>query len=320
MTNIWTGTTFASLVAVSVLVGGCALDPSTDATFREAQKQYNAVQADPDVKAYARVALVDAGDTLAQARKAENTAALHHFSYLAMKKTEIARTLAEARLDDHRLRSLPDKAAAKPDDRHKIVKEPLPPVPVPQIADDKKAQKREQQALQAAREAQKRVKSLEKALAQFKVREEMRSVVLTLPDVSFAPGDTRLNPAVERRLEPLAEYLGANPQRKIVVKGYTDNIGSHAANLAISDERAKAVKSYLVGKGIQADRILTIGYGETDPVARNATAAGRRENRRVEIVLVDARASAQGSPSREPPSPQSQGARPKGTGLPDQRP
>ncbi len=147
------------------------------------------------------------------------------------------------------------------------------------------------QALQTAFAALKRVKSVEQALANIRVQ-EAANLVLTLPDVSFPSGETALNPAFKRQLAPLIDYLKANPQRIVIVKGYTDDTGPHVDNLLLSNKRAEAVKDYLVDKGAVAGRILTVGYGEADPVVTNDTPAGRKENRRVEIVLVDARTAA----------------------------
>jgi OOP family OmpA-OmpF porin len=70
---------------------------------------------------------------------------------------------------------------------------------------------------------------------------------------------------------------------KIVVEGHTDSIGSDAYNMKLSRQRAEAVKRYLVGHGTAASRITTEGFGKGQPVASNATAEGRAQNRRVEI-------------------------------------
>ncbi len=282
----WTTIVFGFLLAASVVLTGCALNPADDPAFQDAQHQLDAARADPDVMKYASGPLSDATDTLDAARKATKPAQLNHLTYLAGKKIEIARTVAEARAAESRLQSLANKPQSATAAPKRVEREHLPPVAT---SADAKTGQRDQQALQAAREAQEKVRSLEKALAEFQTREAARSIVLTLPDVSFAPGETRLTPSVTRRLSPLADYLKANPRRKVVVKGYTDDTGSHEVNIALSNQRAQAVKTYLVHNHVDAGRILTIGYGEADPVASNKTAGGRRENRRVEIVLVDAR-------------------------------
>ena len=73
------------------------------------------------------------------------------------------------------------------------------------------------------------------------------------------------------------------PEAKIIVKGYTDSTGHYRYNVNVSKFRANIIKSYLVGKGVDASKIESLGLGPAQPVATNSTAEGRRENRRVEI-------------------------------------
>ena len=84
----------------------------------------------------------------------------------------------------------------------------------------------------------------------------------------------------------VATTLKAYPDAKIEIEGHTDSMGSETYNQALSERRANTVKTYLVSLGIAAGRITTRGFGETQPVADNATAAGRAENRRVIIIEV----------------------------------
>jgi OOP family OmpA-OmpF porin len=84
-------------------------------------------------------------------------------------------------------------------------------------------------------------------------------------------------------LDEVTEYLKANPNVKMEVQGHTDSKGTAAYNLKLSDRRAAAVKTYLVGKGIAADRLETKGYGLTKPIAPNDTEENRARNRRVEF-------------------------------------
>jgi OmpA-OmpF porin, OOP family len=86
----------------------------------------------------------------------------------------------------------------------------------------------------------------------------------------------------------VAEYLKRNADRKILIEGHTDNTGSLEYNLQLSQLRAQFVESFLVGNGAPADRIRAIGYGKTRPEAPNDSATGRQQNRRVEIVILDA--------------------------------
>jgi len=78
-----------------------------------------------------------------------------------------------------------------------------------------------------------------------------------------------------------------NPSMNILIEGHTDNLGDDFQNQKLSEQRAQSVKTYLIGKGISASRITTVGYGETQPRDSNATTNGRYRNRRVEIKAVN---------------------------------
>jgi outer membrane protein OmpA-like peptidoglycan-associated protein len=87
-------------------------------------------------------------------------------------------------------------------------------------------------------------------------------------------------------LDEVAQVLKDHPEvAKVAIEGHTDNVGKPATNLKLSQGRAESVKKYLVGKGVAADRLLPKGYGETKPVADNATAKGREANRRVDFIV-----------------------------------
>lgn len=78
--------------------------------------------------------------------------------------------------------------------------------------------------------------------------------------------------------------LTAHPELKLKIEGHTDNVGASAANLTLSQQRAAAVKAWLVKAGISQDRLTTAGHGDSQPVAANDTEDGRSKNRRVELV------------------------------------
>jgi len=100
---------------------------------------------------------------------------------------------------------------------------------------------------------------------------------------NFAFDSAKLRPTADGKLQPVVDFAMRYPDADMEVSGYTDNIGSKAYNLKLSQHRADAVKAYLVKKGVSADRIATKGYGESMPVADNKTRAGRALNRRVEV-------------------------------------
>ena len=104
-----------------------------------------------------------------------------------------------------------------------------------------------------------------------------------LRGVSFETGKARLLPQSTQVLDEVVAALLANPQWRVEVAGYTDNTGSAATNRRLSLARAEAVRAYLVQHGVPASRLVARGYGPADPVASNATSAGRARNRRVEL-------------------------------------
>lgn len=116
-----------------------------------------------------------------------------------------------------------------------------------------------------------------------------RGLVMTLGDVLFRAGSDRLGPEANRTLLKLAHFLQLNPQRRVRIEGYTDSRGQAEENLQLSRARAQAVASVLLDLGIAAGRLEVRGYGEQFPIAENASARGRAQNRRVEILFSDAK-------------------------------
>lgn len=110
-------------------------------------------------------------------------------------------------------------------------------------------------------------------------------VSLTLEGVLFETGKATLLPVSIQILEKAYTALSANPDVKVMIVGHTDNVGTDASNQSLSERRAAAVKTWLVNKGIKADRLRTMGKGETEPRATNDTPAGRTLNRRIEFQI-----------------------------------
>jgi outer membrane protein OmpA-like peptidoglycan-associated protein len=80
-------------------------------------------------------------------------------------------------------------------------------------------------------------------------------------------------------------FLQKYPERRVLIEGHTDSVGSDAYNLDLSQRRADAVRDFLLQNGVNAAQISTRGYGKASPVASNATAEGRQQNRRVELII-----------------------------------
>ena len=126
---------------------------------------------------------------------------------------------------------------------------------------------------------------LEHELAALKGRETAHGLVLTLSDILFAPDQAEPVPAATHKLSPLVTILKAQPLRSIRIEGHTDSRGPESYNLDLSRRRAHAVRDFLIENGIPPQRITARGYGEAVAVASNTTRAGRRENRRVEVIV-----------------------------------
>jgi outer membrane protein OmpA-like peptidoglycan-associated protein len=119
-----------------------------------------------------------------------------------------------------------------------------------------------------------------------RVKEEARGIVITLSgQVLFATGTHELLPIAKEKLNDVAKALIEQGDSTIVVEGHTDSRGSDQANQDLSLRRAQEVRGYLVSQGVPTDSIRAVGVGESRPVASNATAEGRANNRRVEIVV-----------------------------------
>lgn len=103
--------------------------------------------------------------------------------------------------------------------------------------------------------------------------------------ILFGVDSSMVDPAARAHLGEAANVFTEYEKTGIIVQGHTDSTGSETHNQALSERRAEAVRNYLVGQGIDASRIVSVGYGEGEPVASNATDSGRRLNRRVDLLL-----------------------------------
>ncbi|HEU5468400.1 MAG TPA: OmpA family protein [Steroidobacteraceae bacterium] len=116
-------------------------------------------------------------------------------------------------------------------------------------------------------------------------RETSRGIVAEIAGVQFAIGKAGLNPDAKVALARFAGIVGIYPSMRFRVEGHTDSTGSDETNRALSLARASSVRDYLVGLGVESERISVVGLGPDQPVADNSTAQGRARNRRVEIIL-----------------------------------
>lgn len=133
-----------------------------------------------------------------------------------------------------------------------------------------------------------RSRQLAQQLAQVDGRSGARSSgVVTLPDVLFDSNGSRLRSGAERSIEPLVEVMRRFPERRVLLEGFTDNVGAQTFNYDLSQRRAESVRAALLAAGADARRIDISAQGPAGPVASNATSSGRAQNRRVEVIFSD---------------------------------
>ena len=116
-------------------------------------------------------------------------------------------------------------------------------------------------------------------------RDSARGLIVSMSDVLFDTGQYSLKPGAREKLAKVAGILIAYPGLNIAVGGYTDNVGGDEMNQKLSENRAGAVRDYLVQEGVTANTVSATGFGNSSPVASNDNSAGRQENRRVELVV-----------------------------------
>lgn len=115
----------------------------------------------------------------------------------------------------------------------------------------------------------------------------LRAKSFVLDNCNFDNGKATLQDSSFKVLDELVAYLVRKDDEKIEIGGHTDNVGSAASNLKLSEDRAKAVRDYLISKGIDGARLTSKGYGMTKPISDNKTPAGRAENRRTEVTIIE---------------------------------
>ena len=111
--------------------------------------------------------------------------------------------------------------------------------------------------------------------------------VFSFNNINFATGKAIVTPEIETALQPMLKILLDNPEVKVEIGGHTDNIGSSKKNVKLSQDRAQSVANYMALKGVSQTRMVAKGYGASQPVAPNKTKAGRAQNRRIEVKVIE---------------------------------
>ncbi|MBW8308010.1 MAG: OmpA family protein [Thiobacillus sp.] len=303
-----------SLIAVAMLAG-CTTMPPKNTALEDARSVYSSARTNPQVVNLAPIELQKAGQTLSKADAAlskGDDAAVNQLAYLTRQQVAIAQETAKRKAAEAAVVS----ASAQRDQVRLAARTAEADAAKKQVAmsqaevDEARRQAAiaqqtaEQQALIAQQTAEQKAAALEAARAQaerdqaviaqqeqqlkeLNAKQTARGMVITLGDVLFSVNKAELSSGGVRNVQKLADFLNQYPQRKVLIEGHTDSTGSLSINQPLSERRADAVRTALVGMGISGDRIQTRGYADAHPVASNNTAAGRQLNRRVEIILSD---------------------------------
>ena len=301
------------LLAIAVLVGACSSAPKTTSLLDQTRSDYLIAQNNSNVVNYASSEIKQAGDALAQANdaasKKDSEEKIDKLAYLAKQKIALTQEVAkqrfaeaevanaskerdQIRLDQRTLEA--NQANAKTNQANAIADQSRLATQIAQgeTADaqrkEQDAQRQAQDSQRLAQESQARTVQLETQLADLAAKKTERGIIITLGDVLFGTNQAKLSPDGMRTVQKLADILQQNPQRVVLVEGFTDSTGSAAHNQDLSERRASAVRSALQLQGINRDRIAVRGFGEANPIADNNTAENRQLNRRVEIILSDA--------------------------------
>jgi outer membrane protein OmpA-like peptidoglycan-associated protein len=280
-----------TLLAIAALVGACSSVPTTTSLLDQTRSDYRMAQSNPNVASYAPLELKQAGEALEQANAAashnDSLAKIDNLAYVARQKIALTQEVAKQKSAEA------DVAKAGKERDQIILSQRTNEANQAKASAEQSnlaaqnAQRTTQLAQGEAAAAQARAAQLEAQLADLAAKKTERGMVITLGDVLFGTDLARLNSDGMRTAQKLANVLQQNPQRTVLVEGFTDSTGTAAHNQALSERRATAVRDALLELGVARERVAVRGYGEAFPIAANDTAQNRQLNRRVEIVLSD---------------------------------
>lgn len=262
---------------VAAMLAGCASAPQRNDQLEQARVEVQTLTADPLAQQAASSDLDAARASLNQAdsafRQKRPPGEVDQLAYLAMRHAQAG----EARISEARARQ---EMAHAQDDRNRIL-----------------LQAREREAEQAKAEAatarntaeatQAELANARQEITDLQAKQTDRGLVMTLNDVLFDTGRATLKPGADRDMDRLAQALKDNANTRVIIEGHTDSVGGEEYNQALSERRAEAVATALRERGVSPDRYEVRGLGKEFPVASNATAEGRQQNRRVEVVFSD---------------------------------
>ena len=277
MKRIETNFLLGLIGACVLFISACGGPPKNNPLLDEARVKLSTASSDSAIVAGAPETLDQAEAALRRSERLLEEGAdreeIEHYAYLANQYVAIAEATAG-------LRSLEKDIESAELERQEVV-----------------LRQRELEAEMAKQEAQEEravadsarvlAEKLAEQLRELEAKQTERGLVLTLSDVLFDVGHATLKEGGHRTVGQLSAFLQQYPERRVLIEGHTDNTGSLELNMDLSRRRAESVKAALLEMGISPDRIATTGFGPTYPVASNDSAAGRQQNRRVEIIISD---------------------------------
>jgi outer membrane protein OmpA-like peptidoglycan-associated protein len=299
------------------VVAGCASaekEQVARAQLERAQAAYRQAQADPNVQAYAQIRLADAQKAMQAAEQAKDLDDIQQLGYLAEKKAQIASLAGASRKAEQDAQQLSKETsdvilqkrerelrAARSEAEAKGREADQARAAAEARLRDAEAKARDAEQARAQVEAEARARATEQArsaaltreLSDLKAKQTDLGIVLTVGDVLFATGKAEVAAGGLRSIDQLAGFLKKNPNRNLLIEGHTDNTGNEDFNLKLSQQRADAVRDQLVSRGIAPERITTKGYGPKYPAVDNDSSAGRQQNRRVEVLVLNEGVSAE---------------------------
>lgn len=288
----------ATVVAVAALLAACGSTPQATTLLDQTRVEYRTAQSNNNVATYAQLEMKQASDAMAKAEAAatdrESDAEIDKLTYLARQKIALTQEVAKRKVAEAEIAN-----AGKQRDQL-LLNQRTNEANAAQIranaaalgavvaqADAANARQQTALAQDAAVAAQARNAQLEAQLADLAAKKTERGMVITMNDVLFGFDQASLTSNGMAAAQKLATVLQNNPERNVLVEGFTDSTGAAGYNQTLSERRAGAVQSALQGMGIAPNRVAIRGYGKSFPVAANDTEENRQLNRRVEIVLSD---------------------------------
>jgi len=305
-------------IPVIILAAGCGpsqKEMMAKDQLESARSAYLQAKSDRNVETYAPLPFAEAGKALQAAEQAKDPEEKMQLAYIAEKRAQMATVNAQGKMaerDAEKLsKEVSDLIAQKRTEEAKIAMKQAEQARSMATAEAERAAKAKAEAeearMAAQAEAERAAKAkaeaqaeaeraarakaeadqLMKEMADLKAKQTERGIVLTMGEVLFATGKSELSAAARQSVNKLADFLQKHPDRNVLIEGHTDSTGSDELNMSLSQKRADAVKEALTGKRVDPRRITAKGYGKKYPVANNDTSAGRSQNRRVEVIILN---------------------------------